>query len=491
MTVVPAQRRSSISRRLTWMNMVVSGAGLLLAFSASIAYELWTSRDVTIRNLAIQADIIGSNSVSALTFNDPAAAQTTLQALSDAPHIASAGIYTAEGQLFAGYSRNADAVSLPAPSIPPGETQVARFDGRLMGVARRVTFEGKPIGLVYIRSDLREVYGRLLRYAATAGVILLASLIAALMASRLSQRAISVPIVQLAETVQSVSHNHDYAVRATPSGGADEVRVLEDAFNEMLATIQQHQQELQKAHDHLEERVRMRTQELNTANKELEAFSYSVSHDLRAPLRHITGFSALLEQRAGSTLDDDSRRYLKTIVSASTRMGRLIDDLLAFSRLGRANVTKARVSLRDLVDQARAEVSSQAGDRQVVWRVAPSLPDVHADPNLLQLALVNLLSNALKYTGTRQLAEIDVGIHPNGQDRVVLFVRDNGVGFDMQYAGKLFGVFQRLHGTDEFEGTGIGLANVRRIIRRHGGDVWADAEVDRGATFYLSLPVEG
>jgi PAS domain S-box-containing protein len=229
--------------------------------------------------------------------------------------------------------------------------------------------------------------------------------------------------------------------------------------------------------------------ELAALNQELEAFSYSVSHDLRAPLRHVTGFAALLDAHASATLDEKGRRYLTTITAAASRMGRLIDDLLTFSRMGRTPLAKRRVPLDDLVQDVRREVSAGLDEGKIEWNIRP-LPIVEADPSMLRLAMINLLSNAVKYSSPRTPAHIEVGTnghHGNG-DETVFFVRDNGVGFDMQYAPKLFGVFQRLHGADEFEGTGIGLANVRRIIQRHGGRVWAEAEVDRGATFFVSLP---
>jgi PAS domain S-box-containing protein len=228
--------------------------------------------------------------------------------------------------------------------------------------------------------------------------------------------------------------------------------------------------------------------DVSAANRELEAFSYSVSHDLRAPLRHVTGFAALLEREAGATLSDQGKRYLRTITDAATRMGRLIDDLLAFSRVGRSPVVARPVSLDDLVREAQREIAAELDGREVVWSITP-LPTVDADPSLLRLVFVNLLSNAVKYTGTRERAVIEVGAC-SGRGEVTVFVRDNGVGFDPQYAHKLFGVFQRLHSAEEFEGTGIGLANVRRIVQRHGGRTWADGQIDRGATFYVALPTK-
>jgi PAS domain S-box-containing protein len=239
--------------------------------------------------------------------------------------------------------------------------------------------------------------------------------------------------------------------------------------------------------DTLNGELKRRIGELAGLNQELEAFSYSVSHDLRAPLRHIDGFARLLARKAGEGLDEKSRHYLAMIEDSVRHMGDLIDDLLAFSRLGRAEVRSAAVDLEALAKEAIQEVSRDVNGRKVRWTVGP-MPRVAGDASLLRQALVNLLSNALKYTRTREETLIEVGEVPAADDSIVCFVRDNGVGFDMKYADKLFGVFQRLHRSEEFEGTGIGLANVRRVIQRHGGKTWAEGAVGEGATFYFSLP---
>jgi PAS domain S-box-containing protein len=236
----------------------------------------------------------------------------------------------------------------------------------------------------------------------------------------------------------------------------------------------------------LNEELGKRAAELEAINRELEAFAYSVSHDLRAPLRHMVGFTELLKKNAASLLDDKSQRYVTIILDSAKRMGNLIDDLLAFSRIGRAETHMATLSLQHLVQEAVTEVGQDAGGRNVVWRVG-KFPDWRGDRSMLRLALVNLVSNAVKFTRTRPQAEIEIACVDQRQDQVVLFIRDNGVGFDMKYVDKLFGVFQRLHPREAFEGTGIGLATVQRIVHRHGGRVWAQGEVDNGATFYFSL----
>jgi light-regulated signal transduction histidine kinase (bacteriophytochrome) len=225
--------------------------------------------------------------------------------------------------------------------------------------------------------------------------------------------------------------------------------------------------------------------ELEATNAELEAFSYSVSHDLRAPLRHIEGFTDLL-RRDGVTLEQQ-RSHLQRISEAAVRMGRLIDDLLTFSRMGRAELRQVPLRLDKLLEDVRNDLLAETQHREIEWRLHP-LPEVQGDPDLLRLAVYNLLSNAVKYTRDRQPAIIEVGVEASSAHEVVLYVRDNGVGFDMQYVDKLFGVFQRLHHADEFEGVGIGLANVRRIVNRHGGRTWAASRLGEGATFFMALP---
>jgi len=248
------------------------------------------------------------------------------------------------------------------------------------------------------------------------------------------------------------------------------------------------EEELRKLNQELEERVALRTAEIEASNKDLEAFSYSISHDLRAPLRHVASFADLLREHAAASLDETGENYLRRIVEAANNMGRLIDDLLIHSRLGRIEMGRDPVDLKQLAEEALLELQPEIEGREIVWRIG-ELPVVEGNREMLRSLLVNLLSNAIKFTRPRRPAQIEVGCREARDGEAVCFVRDNGVGFDMHYAGKLFGVFQRLHRARDFEGTGIGLANVRRIILRHGGRVWAEGEIGSGATFYFSLPL--
>jgi signal transduction histidine kinase len=461
------------------MNMLVSGVALLLACAGLFAYDQITFREGLVRTLSAQAQIIGSNSVSAILFNDPQVAANTLAALKSSQSIASAGIFTSDGRALAQYKRQSADDILHVPSLPLGEVEAHWFRSTHLVLIRQITSESKAIGFVYLRADLHELNERLKRYALISCAVLLLSLLAALLVSSAFRKSVAQPITQLAATARQISLHKDYAARVLPSTENDEIAALIDSFNDMLT-------ELLKAHDELEQRVADRTRELVSANRELEAFSYSVSHDLRGPLDAINGLSYLLSDHFGDRLDQETRELVTNIRGNSKRMGELIDDLLNLSRVSGSVMRKEKVDLSEIARSIQQELMRTAPNRKVEF-IVPAKLEVYGDAHLLRIAIDNLLRNAWKYTSHHESARIGIGRDQrNGES--FYFVRDDGAGFDTRAADRLFQPFQRLHSKADFPGNGIGLATVRRIIQRHGGEIWAEAAVEKGATFYFRIP---
>ncbi|MFH2064290.1 MAG: ABC transporter substrate-binding protein [Pseudomonadota bacterium] len=298
------------------------------------------------------------------------------------------------------------------------------------------------------------------------------------------ERFLAVPVLLAGELVGQIALSN--STRAYTDRDLDAINRIAE-FYALAIQHKRAEEEIRQLNQGLEQRVIERTAKLEAANKELDAFAYSVSHDLRAPLRHIDGFLGLLGKCVESGLDDQGRHYMTAITDTANHMGVLIDELLSFSRMGRQEMCTTQVDLGLLVQEVIREQEPDTQGREIQWRVA-DLPVVAGDQAMLKLVLVNLIANALKFTQPRQQTVIEIGLLPGKDSETVIYVRDNGVGFDMTYMDKLFGVFKRLHRADEFEGTGIGLATVRRIIARHGGRTWAEGQPDQGASFFFSLP---
>jgi signal transduction histidine kinase len=359
-------------------------------------------------------------------------------------------------------------------------------------VFQPVIYNGKFQGTFYLKYAMTTAYEQLRLYGSMVLMILAGSSLAALGLSAFLQKRISQPILGLADVARKISGNKDFSVRARKTGN-DELGVLTDSFNEMLAQIQQGQKDAMDAEEKirslnadLECRVEDRTAALTEANRELEAFTYSVAHDLRAPLRHIAAFSQILQEELGEETTPQAADLSNRIKLAVQQMGRLVDDLLNLARIGRQELRRQPTELPPIVEEVIASFKAETENRNIEFRVG-QLPVVRCDPALIHYVFTNLISNAIKYTRPREHAVVEIAQARNGNNGPTIFVRDNGVGFSMQYADKLFGVFQRLHRADQFEGTGVGLAIVERIIRKHGGKVWAEAEPDKGATFYFSI----
>jgi signal transduction histidine kinase len=372
-------------------------------------------------------------------------------------------------------------------------------DGKVL-LASFSPVESIPGWHLVVEQELGEVIAPINQlYYSTAAFLLLIVLLT-LVGGEVISRILVRPIKKLVRATETVASNHDLS-QDIQVEGEDEVAKLAQAFNAMIASLRENQVVIQQHTDTLEKAVKGRTDELldaqellvrhasdlEFANKEMEAFSYSIAHDLRAPLRALNGYSQLLLEEYEDRLEDDGKDYLERIRKSSLQMTVLIDNLLKLSRMGRQEIVRQDVNLEELLRNVILELEPETHQRNIQWQIG-GLPMVTGDRALLRVVLVNLLSNALKYTRSRLQAQIEIGSQEDVSMGTVIYVRDNGIGFDMKYQDRLFGVFQRLHSSEEFEGTGIGLATVRRIINRHGGKTWAEGKVEGGATFYFSLP---
>jgi signal transduction histidine kinase len=469
------------------MNALVSGIALLLAFVSFLAYNLLAYRQAAVDTLTAEAQIIGANSVSAVLYNDPAQAQINLSALASSPGVVEAAVYTQSGQLFAQYP--ADAPPIQPQAFSQSQLLSSWLNGTDILVGSRVVSDGKRVGTVYIRAHLIGLRQQAINYALIAAAILFICLAVALLVGAIFRRLLSEPIVSLARTARLVSRYRDYSLRFEPAQSYDELQSLTEAFNEMLSEIQHRDAALEQARGELEQRVEERTAQLRAANRELESFSYSVAHDLRGPLDIISNICYLLQNQEESSKSDDEP-MLERLSTSVAEMSNLIDDLLNLSRATSAGVYAKRIDLSAMAGSILEDLSAAHPQRNVNGVVQLGC-HANADKGLMQVVLQNLLRNAWKFTGHRDAAHIEFGCIQDGPESTY-FVRDNGAGFDPRLSDRLFKPFQRLHTEGEFSGTGIGLATVQRIIARHGGRIWAEGEIGKGATFYFTLgPVVG
>lgn len=481
-------RNVPIKRKLTLAMVLTSGSVLLLTSAAFMTYGVVSARRNLVQNLNILAEITAANASASLLFEEPKTANEILSKLEAEPSVLKASFYTRDGKILAHYPQK-----LPEKDYPRAETGqvVSRFGRGVVDVFYPVRENERWVGTLYVQSDLSELYDKFQLYAVIVALVMLTAILAIVLLANWLQQQISRPILALADTARAVSERRDYSVRA-PRLGEDELGILTQAFNHMLTQIQEReaalrssQSELQDLNQELEQRVLLRTSELASTNRELEAFTYSVSHDLRAPLRHVDAFAQLAAEETATTSSPELQKYVQRIREGVQNMGRLIDDLLNLSRVNRVDVLQQPVALNGIVDEVISEMRPEIEHRNIEWSIG-HLPTAVCDPGLMKQVFTNLITNAVKYTRPRERAIIKIGVE-NVDGTPAIYVQDNGVGFDNRYKDKLFGVFQRLHRAEDFEGTGVGLAIVKRILDLHGGRIWAASELDKGATFWFTF----
>lgn len=483
--------RRTIAGKLTRLNLQVTGTALVFAYVAFLAYDLYTLRKDLISSLTTEAGIVGENSVTALVFDDRQAAQSTLSGLENSPQIRWAVIERADGSVFARYDRGGPGQPDLKASLGRGQTLAYWTNGTNILLGRRIRFKGSDLGSVYLLAETGELAHRATQFGLLSALILALCYVIAVFATRTIRHLIAGPLTELAGTAQVVSRERDYSIRAPMPNGSDELAFLVRSFNEMLEQIQQRDRALEDSRNALEQRVRERTADLTEANKELEAFSYSVAHDLRGPLQHITNIAFLLQRSSAAGisaagLSADDRALIEKLVGSTDSMAALIDDLLNLSSATSTPLRRTAIDLSQMAETILETLGAEDESRQAQFTVAQGAR-VIADEGMMHIVLENLLRNAWKYTSKVALTEIEFGLTEEAAG-TVYFVRDNGAGFNPRYSDRLFRPFQRLHSQGEFPGTGIGLATALRIVTRHGGRIWADGAVDRGAVFYFTLP---
>lgn len=470
-------RRFSFKQKLTLMMLFTIASGVVLIGLFFVVYERSHMRDQLEHEIDVVSRVAIAQLSAALMFDDPRTLQESVNSLRFDNTVEVACIYAASGELKV-HSFPGDNNPVDCPSSP--DTIVTGFMGDHYQMRKTIYMDDTLLGSLYVRANLDYVEQHMRRYIYMMLTALAVISVVSLLVAMWLQQVITHSITRLAETAGRIAHQNDYSLRAEKTS-EDEIGQTVDAFNQMLSVIEQSDKELKQNKVELETIVSERTAELRTANRELEAFSYSVSHDLRSPLRAIDGFSQALLEEYSDVLDDVGKSYLDRVRAATQRMGLLIDSLLRLSRVTRQEIVPEPTDLSAMARDIVRELQEEYPSRMVSVEIQDGMV-ASCDAKLMRIALTNLIDNAWKYSAKQAVASVAMGCVDK-----VYFVRDNGAGFDMRYADKLFGAFQRLHTKEEFEGTGIGLATVARVIHRHGGDIWAESEPGKGATFHFTL----
>ena len=433
------------------------------------------------------AQIIADRSNAAILFEDNRALSEILSSLSLHQQVSLACTFNSENQLLAEYLK--PTTELPGSTInqacptTPGQTHYY-FDQAHFYITEPIRVNGETSGFVYIKASTSKLTKEVVTTTFSALALSSLAIFLAFVFARYIQRFITNPLLELQRATSNVSLDLEKMPEVQKHNN-DEVGALVDAFNAMIHTIAEQNKIILAHTDNLEQEVTERTKELALANRELEAFSYSVSHDLKAPLRTIEGFSLALEEDYGHQLDSTALHYLNRVRAGSAKMTQLISNLLQLSRVTRLELKKQSIKLSELADKISTELLSDDTERHIQFDIQPNL-EATGDPVLVEILLDNLISNAWKYSQKVLNAKVEIGSQQQ-LGNTVFFIRDNGAGFDMKYASQLFKPFNRLHSAEDFEGTGIGLATVSRIIERHHGKIWVNSAPNKGTTFYFTL----
>jgi len=478
----------SLRAKLTALIMSVTLLGLALAFMLLTVADMRAMRAALEREVSLSARLAAEYCVAPLAFGYVEETAEALSKLAVLEGIGYAAVYDRDGKLFACHA--CDGAEVPAEETSgPGE------DGpfaRLVSAREPMVYNGEVYGTLRLAVSTGELYRSMLARLALLAVIGAALAVLTFFLAVRAQRVVSGPLLRLAALARGVGRSGDYSVR-TGIKRADEIGTLAAGMDAMLENLETRGRErdaaedaLREAHAGLERAVAERTAELKAANEELEAFTYSASHDLRAPLRRIDGFAAILEEDHSAALPDEARNAVARVRAGCRQMAEVIDSLLKLSRLMRQSITRAPLDLGAMAEEAAANLREAEPERRVAFAAAPGL-SAFGDRTLVGEVLENLISNAWKFTRRAENPAVEFG-SAEKDGETAFFVRDNGAGFDMEYAGNLFRPFQRLHAAADFPGTGIGLVTCRRIIERHGGRIWAEGGPGRGAVFYFTLP---